>query len=223
MIVVIDGPAGAGKSTVARCVARRLGAGHLDTGAMYRALTWLAAESGVAPSDADALADLAARHRVRIAPGEHGDRVTIGGRDVTDAIRVPAVTAAVSEVSSHRGVRERMVAAQRDVARTGDWVADGRDLASTVWPEADLKVFLTATAEVRAGRRCEDLRARGEDVDPADVLADVRRRDHLDSTRAVSPLRVAEDAVLVDSSELSAAAVVDRIVELAAAVRAASR
>lgn len=223
MIVVIDGPAGAGKSTVARRVARRLGAGYLDTGAMYRALTWLAAESGVAPSDAEALTELAVRHPVRIAQGEHGDRVTIDGRDVTDAIRVPVVTAAVSEVSSHGGVRAQMVAAQRDVARDGDWVADGRDLASTVWPHADLKVFLTATAEARAGRRCEELRARGEEVDAAGVLADVRRRDHLDSTRAISPLKVAEDAVLVDSTDLAADAVVDHIVELAAAARAGTR
>lgn len=222
MIVVIDGPAGAGKSTVARRVARRLGAGYLDTGAMYRALTWLAAERGIAPSDAAALAELAERYPVGITPGADGDRVSIAGRDVTDAIRVPAVTAAVSEVSSHGGVRARMVEAQRAIARVGDWVADGRDLASAVWPDADLKVFLTATPEVRAARRCAELRARGEDVDAAGVLADVRRRDHHDSTRAISPLRVAEGAVVVDSTDMAADEVVDHIVDLAARVRAGS-
>lgn len=220
MIVVIDGPAGAGKSTVARRLARRLGAAYLDTGAMYRAVTWLAAERGVAASDAGALAALAADAPLEIVPADDGDRVRVGGRDVTGAIRAPAVTAAVSEVSAHAGVRDAMVAAQRRLAAAGgDWVADGRDLGTVVWPDADLKVFLDATDRERARRRHAELLARGEDCTPEEVLADVRRRDHLDSTRSVAPLRPADDAVRIDSSDMTPDDVVERIAALAREAR----
>lgn len=216
MIVVIDGPGGAGKSTVARRVAAELDAGYLDTGAMYRGLTHLALERDVSPDDGPALERLLAADPVAIEPrpGGAADRVLVEGHDVTEAIRHPRVSAAVSTVSAHAGVRERMVDAQRRMAAAGDWVADGRDLGSVVWPDADLKVFLTADAEVRARRRFEELRARGLTDTMEQVLTDVRRRDHLDSTRAVGPLRVAEGAWVIDSSDLGidevVAAVVDR-------------
>lgn len=215
MIVVIDGPAGAGKSTVARAVARRIGAAYLDTGAMYRALTLLAQRRGLDRSDGAALTRLAVEHPVGIEAGEEGNRITIAGDDVTDAIRRPEVSAEVSEVSAHRGVREHMVEAQRRVAERGDWVADGRDLGGTVWPDADVKVFLTARPDVRAHRRWDELRRRGQDVELADVLADVLRRDHLDSTRAVSPLVMVEGAILVDSSDLGADEVAEQIAQMA--------
>jgi len=214
VIVAIDGPAGAGKSTVARAVARRLGVAYLDTGAMYRALTWLAHERGIAPSDADGLAALARAEPIGIEPTDDGDRVCIAGRDVTDLIRVPEVAAQVSEVSSHPGVREEMVAAQRAVMESGSWVSDGRDVGTVVCPEADLKVFLTASLEERAGRRHADLAVRGVDMDLEAVMEDVRRRDHSDSTRAASPLRVAEGAIVIDSSALDADEVADLIVRL---------
>lgn len=214
MIVAIDGPAGAGKSTVARAVARRLGVAYLDTGAMYRALTWLAREEGVPPSDPDGLAELARANPIEIEPTDDGDRVRVAGRDVTREIRLPEVAASVSEVSAHQGVREQVVAAQRALLASGSWVSDGRDVGTVVCPGADLKVFLTASLEERARRRREDLRLRGLEVDPDTVLEDVRRRDHLDSTRAVSPLRVAENAIVIDSSELDADDVVDLVVRL---------
>ena len=214
MIVAIDGPAGAGKSTVARAVARRMGVAYLDTGAMYRALTWLAGQRGIAPSDGDALAALAREEPIGVEPTDDGDRVSIAGMDVTDAIRDPDVAARVSEVSAHPGVRAEMVAAQRAVMSSGSWVSDGRDVGSAVVPGAELKVFLTASLEERARRRQSDLAHRGVTMDLDQVLEDVRRRDHLDSTRAASPLRVADGAIVIDSSELDADEVADLIVRL---------
>ncbi len=218
MIVAIDGPAGAGKSTVAREVARRLGAAYLDTGAMYRALTLLAVRRGVAASDGEALVALARQHPVEIVPTGDGDRVFVDGEDVTAEIRTPEVAALVSEVSAHPGVREQMVAAQRALMSRGDWVSDGRDVGSTVWPDAEVKVFLTASPEERARRRCGELAARGMELDEAQVLADVRRRDELDTTREASPLRVADGAVVIDSSDLDARDVADRVMSLVAAL-----
>ena len=218
MIVAIDGPAGAGKSTVAREVARRLGAAYLDTGAMYRALTLLAVRRGGAASDGEALVALARQHPVEIVPTGDGDRVFVDGEDVTAEIRTPEVAALVSEVSAHPGVREQMVAAQRALMSRGDWVSDGRDVGSTVWPDAEVKVFLTASPEERARRRCAELAARGMELDEAQVLADVRRRDELDTTREASPLRVADGAVVIDSSDLDARDVADRVMSLVAAL-----
>ena len=223
MIVAIDGPAGAGKSTVARAVARRLGAAYLDTGAMYRALTWLAHRRGGAPGDGERLAELAREVPIVIEPTDDGDRVLVDGRDVTREIREPEIAADVSEVSAHAGVREQMVAAQRALLSEGEWVSDGRDVGTTVWPEADVKIFLTASLEERARRRAEELAARGILQDPGRVLEDVRRRDRIDTTRPVSPLRVAPDAVVIDSSELDADQVVERVVELVELARAPGR
>jgi cytidylate kinase len=214
VIVAIDGPAGAGKSTVARVVARRLGLAYLDTGAMYRALTWLAQQRAIPPSDAEALAALARENPIEIEPTDDGDRVRVAGRDVTAEIRMPEVAAAVSEVSAHPGVREEVVAAQRAVLARGSWVSDGRDVGTVVCPQADLKVFLTASLEERARRRRSDLARRGVEVDEEQVREDVRRRDHWDSTRAVSPLRPADDAGVIDSSSLEADEVADLVVAL---------
>lgn len=222
MIVAIDGPAGAGKSTVARALARRVGAAYLDTGAMYRALTWLALRRGVDPGDADALALLAESSPVRLVPFRDGVRVWIVDEDVTDRIRRPEVTSRVSEVSAHRGVRGAMVAAQRALLAQGEWVADGRDVGTVVAPDADLKVFLTASLEERARRRAREMRDRGEQAALEEVLEDVRRRDEFDSTRAESPLRMADGAVLVDSTGMTAEAVVERLADLVARARVAS-
>jgi cytidylate kinase len=221
VIVAIDGPAGAGKSTVARAVARRLGVGHLDTGAMYRALTWLALERGVDPGAADELSALARANPAALEVEADRRRVWIAGEDATEAIRHPEVTARVSEVAAHPGVREAMVAAQRALMRSGDWVCEGRDIGTAVCPTAEIKIFLTASAEERARRRRDELAAQGVELTHDEVLADVRRRDELDSTRAVSPLRVAHGAVVIDSSALTAEEVAELIAGLAAGTRAA--
>lgn len=215
MIVAIDGPAGAGKSTVARQLATRLGVGYLNTGSMYRALTLLALRDGVDLDDEATLSELARTHVIGLEATPAGDRVSVDGEDVTEAVREPVVTRAVSRVAVHRTVRAEIVALQQALLSTGDWVADGRDIGSVVCPAADLKVFLTASPEVRAGRRHAELAAGGDDVELGDVLQDITRRDAIDSTRAESPLVVAQGAVVVDTSELSIDDVVIRITVLA--------
>ncbi len=200
MIVAIDGPAGAGKSSVARAVADALGYTYLDSGAMYRAVALLAGRSGRSAAEVARALEIAL-----------GDRVLVDGEDVSAAIRTPEVSAAASEVAADPGVREAMVARQRELLADGDWVAEGRDIGTVVAPEAELKVFLTASDEVRAGRRAGE---RGGEATAAEVLAEQRERDERDRTRAHSPLAAAADAVVIDSSELGLEDVVARVVEL---------
>ncbi len=215
MIVAIDGPAGAGKSTVARAVARSLGIGYLDTGAMYRALTLRALRTGTPLDDGPALAALAAAEPVSLQDGPGGMRVMMGGDDVTMAIREADVTGAVSEVAAHPQVRDQMVARQREVMQSGDWVCDGRDIGSVVFPAAEVKVFLTASVDERARRRHAELVSRGERVDLRAIRDDVERRDLADSSRAASPLVVADGAVVVDTTGMGIDQVVQRIADMA--------
>lgn len=206
MIVAIDGPSGSGKSTVSSRLAARLGIGHLDTGAMYRALTWAVLEAGVDPADGGEVTRLA--HATRIDLDDGAASVRVEGHDVTGSIRGPAVTAQVSAVSAHPDVRTEMVRRQRQwVARRGSAVVEGRDIGTVVFPEADLKVYLTAREEERARRRAaQDIAVGGSE---SAVAADIARRDRLDSTRAASPLAVAGDAVVVDTTDRT----VEEIVE----------
>ena len=205
-LVAIDGPAGSGKSTVARTVAGRLGAGYLDTGAMYRSVALAALERGVDPTDGEALAKLAGALDIEV-----GERVLVDGVDATTAIRGPAVTAVVSAVSAHPPVRAEMVRRQRRWAEArGGGVLEGRDIGSVVFPHADVKVFLTASEEERARRRQRD-----EDApDVKAVAADISRRDTIDSTRAASPLRPADDAVVIDTTGRTVDEVVDEVLGL---------
>jgi cytidylate kinase len=208
-IVAIDGPSGSGKSTVARGVAARLGLEVLDTGAMYRALTLAVLEAGIDPTDGDACARCA-----RELPLEVGTRTLLDGRDVSDAIRGPAVTAAVSTVSAHPGVREVLVDRQRAwVAEHGGGVVEGRDIGTVVFPDARMKVFLTASGEERARRRQRDEIAADRTVEVDSVEADLARRDALDSNRVVSPLKTAPDALVVDTTGRDVDDVVAEIVE----------
>src|SRR5438270_1574799 len=205
-VVAIDGPAGSGKSTVARAVAKRLGVAYLDTGAMYRSVAFAALDHGVDTSDGDALAKLANELDIQL-----GERVLVDGVDATAAIRGPEVTAIVSAVSMHPQVRADMVRRQRRWATEhGGGVAEGRDIGTVVFPDADVKVFLTASEEERARRRQQDDRA----PDVAAVAADLARRDALDSNRAASPLRPAEDAVVIDTTGRTVDDVVDQVVGL---------
>jgi len=211
VVVAIDGPGGVGKSTVARRVAGRLGLPYLDTGATYRAATLRTLRAGADPGDEDAV--LAALEGIEI-DFEDGV-VRLDGEDVTAAVRAPAVTAAVSAVSAHRRVRQRIVARQRRWVETrgGNAVVEGRDIGTVVFPGAAVKVFLTARPEVRAARRARDPVTGRRD--PARVAAELAARDRADSTRPVSPLRAASDAVVIDTSDLDIDEVVDRIVALA--------
>lgn len=217
MIIAIDGPAASGKSTVAKAVARRLGVRHLDTGAMYRAVAWLALEEGVPLDDAESLAELAMEHPISFDYAGNAAIATavfIAGDEVTRAIRTPEVDAAVSPVSAVPAVRQALVAQQRTLADANDTVVEGRDIGTVVFPHADVKVFLTASAEERARRRQLDMAAQGLDIGQAEVQARLERRDHYDSTREASPLAAAEDATLLDTTGLSVDEVVDRIVGL---------
>ncbi len=218
MIVAIDGPAGAGKSTVARALAARLGIGYLNTGSMYRALTLLAHRVGIDLADGEGLAELARRHEITLRATPTGDQVLLDGEDVSVAVRAAGVTAGVSQVASHRAVRVEIVALQQQVLGTGDWVADGRDIGSVVCPSADVKVFLTADPGERARRRHAELVAGGDDVALGDVLQDIVRRDELDSGRQESPLTIVPGAVVIDTSALGIDTVVERIHALAGGV-----
>lgn len=204
LIIAIDGPVGSGKSTIARRVAEMLGYVHLDSGAMYRAVAWRALRDGVpleSPADLEALAS---RVRVELAPRDGRQCVLVDGEDVTALIRTAEVSRAASMVAAVPGVRRPMVEAQRRLGGPGGVVMEGRDIGTVVFPHADLKIFLEADPEVRAGRRWRELQQRGERTDYPAVLADVRRRDSRDREREASPLIRAADAVVVDNTAMDA-------------------
>ncbi len=216
--IAIDGPAGAGKSTVARMVAERLGYRYLDTGAMYRAAALLVIENRLGFDDQEGIANLMKQALIDITPGEpetgESIRVFLNGREVTKEIRRQDVTNAVSPVSLVVAVRQLLTKRQQELARAGAVVLEGRDIGTVVLPDADLKIFLTASPEVRAKRRYDELMAAGKDVELSTILAEVVERDHRDSNRKVAPLAQAEDAVVISSDEMTTEQVVDSIVKL---------
>lgn len=217
LLVAMDGPSGTGKSTVARRLASALGARYLDTGSMYRIATLNVLRKGVDLADPAAIAEATTGLPWSVGTDPGSEQVVLDGEDVGSEIRGAAVTAAVSAVSAVPMVREILVAAQRRLAQEASRaVIEGRDIGTVVLPDAPVKIFLTASAEARARRRNDQNIAQGRGDDFAAVLADVQRRDHLDSTRAVSPLRPADDSILVDTSELGIDAVLARLLDLVA-------
>jgi CMP/dCMP kinase len=212
-VVTIDGPAGAGKSTVARGVARRLGFAHLNTGAMYRAVTSKALRAGVDPGDAKSLAGLARRTTIEFTPAG----LQVDGRRVGREIRTQKVNQAVSAVSAHPGVRRELVRIQRSILSDGPIVAEGRDTGTVVFPGAPVKIFLTASISERARRRGKELAQQGVSVALPALKREIARRDGLDSTRKASPLMPAADAIVMDTTRKTPQQVVSEIVELARA------
>jgi cytidylate kinase len=215
IVVAIDGPAGAGKSTVAREVARRLGYTLVDTGALYRAVALAARERGISWDDEAALGELTSNLQLEFANGTDGaPRVRIDGRDRADDIRTPEISMGASHVSRHPAVRAGLLGLQRRLGQHGGVVLEGRDIGTVVFPHAEAKVFLTASPETRADRRVQELRARGLPVDPQQTLSEVRARDEQDQSRSVAPLRPAPDSVVVDTTHLGFEAVVERLVTI---------
>jgi len=213
--IAIDGPVAAGKSTIARLVAAHLGFTYIDSGAMYRALAWAAAQRGLGTADAERAVALLNDIEIRLVPQDGGiNRVFVDGVDITDQIRTPEIGQLASELSKYHAVRERMVALQQEMARDGGVVMEGRDIQTVVMPDAEVKIFLLATPEERAERRCKELHERGIEVSYDAVLAELRERDHRDSTRAHSPLKAAPDAVHLDSTSLTIEQVAERVISI---------
>ena len=218
LVIAIDGPAGAGKSTIAKQTARELGYTYVDTGAMYRATGLLARERGIALDDAEALGEMVASLRFEFPWVGDALHTVVDGRDVSGLIRTPEAALDASTVSKVPEVRAGLVVRQRAMAADGGVVMEGRDIGTVVFPDAELKVFLTASARVRGERRWKQRQQQGDDSMTLDeVIADIERRDHQDSTRAVAPLRPAEDSVVLDTSKLHIRRVRQSILRLVAA------
>ena len=214
IIIAIDGPAGSGKSTTAREVARTLGYVYIDTGAMYRAAALAFKRMNLDFTDEDFI-KLMNSIEIELKQGENGQRTFLNGEDVSDEIRTPEITKLVSPVSANPVVREKLVEMQRRLAADGGVVMDGRDIGTVVFPDAALKIFMVASPETRAERRTKELKAKGIDVDFESIKNDLIARDKYDSTREISPLKKADDAVEIDTSNLSIAEQTAKVVELA--------
>ena len=213
--VAIDGPSGAGKSTMAKALAARLGYLYVDTGAIYRTLGLFALSRGVSPSDPEAVGALLPEAVITMDYAEDGlQHMYLGGEDVTGAIRTPEVSTAASKISAIPAVRAFLLEMQRDMARRNNVIMDGRDIGTVVLPQADVKIFLTASPEVRARRRHAELSAKGNTDSYETVLRDVMERDERDSNRSAAPLQQAEDALLFDSTDYSLEECVERLLQI---------
>ena len=212
--IAIDGPASSGKSTVAKILASDFHFIYVDTGAMYRAITFLAIKHNIVFSDEDGLAELTKKYPITFKQSAHGQLVFADDEEITQAIRQPDVTGAVSEVSAHRKVREELVEAQRKLAQAGGVVMDGRDIGTTVLPQEEVKIFLVASVDERAQRRYKENQEKGIEMDFEAIKEAIAKRDYLDSHREVSPLIQAEDAELVDTTGMSIEQVVTKIKEV---------
>jgi len=214
MNIAIDGPAGAGKSTVAKIVAARLQYVYIDTGAMYRALAWAVQREDIAVTDEQAVSQLLANNRIRLARNQQQQLVFWNEINITDEIRTPEVSQYASIVASHGEVRKQMLALQRELAKEGNVVMDGRDIGTHVLPDAEVKIFLTASIRERAERRLSELAAKGHVTLLEELEAEIAERDKRDSEREVAPLKQADDAVLVDTTGKTIEEVVEQILEI---------
>ena len=209
--IAIDGPAGAGKSTIAKLLAERKGFIYVDTGAMYRGLAWYFLTKGIRPDDEEAVTKACEEVKIDIAYENGKQQIYVNDKNITDHLREEAVRNMASKSSAVPAVRARLLELQRDLARREDVVMDGRDIGTSVLPDADVKIFLTASVDTRAGRRYNELLGKGESCDYAKIAADIEERDRRDMTREISPLCRAEDAELIDSSEMTIEEVVEKI------------
>jgi len=216
LVIAIDGPVGAGKSTVAKLVARKLGYLYVDTGAMYRAIALKALKLGMDINDPVAVAMLAEASDIQLQQQEDGSvRIFLDGEDVTEAIRTLEVSEASSIVSAHEGVRKVLAERQKAMAKLGGVVIEGRDIQTVIAPDAEVKIFLTASLEERARRRWLELQQKGISVSYEEVLQEVKERDERDRTRAIAPLKKAPDAIEIDTTQMTPKEVADKIIELA--------
>ena len=215
-VIAIDGPAGAGKSTIAKMAAKMLNYIYIDTGAMYRATAWKVLQTYKPPVTTEQIISILGELHIELSYDENGTMlVKVNGSDVSKAIRTPEVTALVSQVAAVPEVRHKMVALQRQMAQKGQVLMDGRDIGTCVLPNADLKIYLTASVDERANRRAKEMQAKGYHVDVEHIKKDIMARDKADSERKVSPLRQADDAILLDTTDMSIDEVLQKIISLA--------
>lgn len=211
LIIAIDGPSAAGKTSAARLLAKRLGYLYLDSGALYRAIAWKVSQSGIEPKEHPRLVELLSKTEVRVKAQGDDFRVWVGEQDVTSQLRAPVISRLASQVSSVPAVREKLLQVQRQLGGKGGVVVEGRDIGTVVFPSADLKFYLDATLQVRGNRRYQELKTMGHAVDEENVLEEVKIRDEKDSRREIAPLKKAEDAVVLDSTGMTLNEVVDRM------------
>jgi cytidylate kinase len=213
MIIAIDGPAGSGKSTIAKLVAKRLNYRYIDTGAMYRAVAWTAQKKGLSLTDETAMAELARSLKIEFVPGADGQSVLVDGENATAHLKNETVGKGAATVAAQKSVREVLVARQRQIGETGNVVMDGRDIGTVVFPQANKKFFFVADAEERGRRRYEELKSKNPDLDLKIIIEEIRQRDHEDCNRKISPLVSAEDALEVDTTRLSIEEVTDHVLK----------
>ena len=213
MIIAIDGPAGSGKSTIAKLVAKRLNYRYIDTGAMYRAVAWTAQKKGLSLTDETAMAELARSLKIEFVPGADGQSVLVDGENATTHLKNETVGKGAATVAAQKSVREVLVARQRQIGETGNVVMDGRDIGTVVFPQANKKFFFVADAEERGRRRYEELKSKNPDLDLKIIIEEIRQRDHEDCNRKISPLVRAEDALEVDTTRLSIEEVTEHVLK----------